>query len=224
MQWGIEMPILGEIRTMASDVPGYLAQLHLLGWRECDGRSLNQLKYPKLFALLCAKYGGASNFPRGTRDEATSFRIPDLRGMFLRGVRGYSPDQDPTAQTYDDALADPDWTGRSYRGPGPHAALAEGRVGTVQGFALHAHHHIRDTRVFGGMIEAAIDAQSYHGTGNDNGQTLPNGGNETRPANAAVLYMIFAGTSRMQNLEDDAIAYPEGERMTQEEFHQQIEA
>lgn len=213
------MPILGEIRTMASDGPAHLRNMHLLGWLECDGRSLNRMKYRKLFAVLCEEVGGKPQFHWGTRDAATSFRIPDLRGMFLRGTRGKSPDEDPNAQTYDDSWADPDWSSRSYRGAGVPAAPA-GRVGTVQGFAVHAHNHQRNTQQFGARLDYVEGAHTYLGNGNDGGVTIANGGSETRPANVAVLHMIFAGTPRMQADDLALVAYPEGERMTQEEFEQ----
>lgn len=42
----------------------------------CDGRTLETHLYPELFAVLGYLYGGSNN----------TFQIPDLRGMFLRGV------------------------------------------------------------------------------------------------------------------------------------------
>jgi hypothetical protein len=215
------MPILGEIRMMTSDGPAHLRHLHLLGWLECDGRSLNQLRYRKFFEVLCERVGERPQFHWGTRDATTSFRIPDLRGMFVRGVRGQYSDAEPDAQPYDDAWADPEWNSRAYRGAGAPATPA-GRVATVQGFAVHAHNHQRNTQQFGARLDYVEGAQTYLGNGNDGGLTIANGGAETRPANVAVLYVIFAGTPRMQTDDSTVVAYPEGERMTQDEFDQLV--
>jgi microcystin-dependent protein len=46
------------------------------GWLLCDGRVLDISDYPALGALLGSRYGG-----NGT----TSFGLPDLRGLFIKG-------------------------------------------------------------------------------------------------------------------------------------------
>ncbi len=46
------------------------------GWMVCDGRSLTVSEYPELFSALGYLYGGSD----------TKFNIPDLQGMFLRGI------------------------------------------------------------------------------------------------------------------------------------------
>jgi microcystin-dependent protein len=47
-------------------------------WMVCDGRSLKltEIKYRELFHVVGCMYGG---------DGVTSFKIPDLRGVFIRG-------------------------------------------------------------------------------------------------------------------------------------------
>jgi len=49
------------------------------GWFVCDGRELNVADYLSLFEVLGYKWGG-----NGT----TKFNIPDMRGIFVRGVDG----------------------------------------------------------------------------------------------------------------------------------------
>ncbi|MCL2328356.1 MAG: phage tail protein [Bacteroidetes bacterium] len=49
------------------------------GWLLCDGRSFNRTAYPALFAAIGTAWGSTST---------TTFNIPDLRGVFLRGVDG----------------------------------------------------------------------------------------------------------------------------------------
>jgi hypothetical protein len=46
------------------------------GWRICNGDYLSTAEYPRLYQVLGTKYGGG----------ADTFRLPDLRGTFLRGL------------------------------------------------------------------------------------------------------------------------------------------
>ena len=45
-------------------------------WAECNGVSLLQAGYPDLFTQIGTAYGGG----------AATFRLPDLRGEFIRGL------------------------------------------------------------------------------------------------------------------------------------------
>jgi Phage Tail Collar Domain/Tectonin domain len=47
------------------------------GWLKCDGSSVSRLDYPELHVAIGTIYGGNAN---------PNFALPDLRGMFLRGV------------------------------------------------------------------------------------------------------------------------------------------
>ena len=66
---GILMPT-GTILTFSSMTPpsGYLL---------CDGKSYSNSTYPNLFAVIGTAYGSTS---------PSTFSVPDLRGMFLRGL------------------------------------------------------------------------------------------------------------------------------------------
>src|SRR5438046_2991783 len=59
------------------------------GWLVCDGRALKPTDpvYKDLFTAIGTSWGG---------DAAALFNIPDLRGLFLRGVTGKSKN-DPEA-------------------------------------------------------------------------------------------------------------------------------
>ena len=46
------------------------------GYFECNGQSLNRNTYAALFAVIGTQYGAANN---------TTFKVPDLRGEFVRG-------------------------------------------------------------------------------------------------------------------------------------------
>nr|GFD59851.1 hypothetical protein [Tanacetum cinerariifolium] len=49
------------------------------GWLVCDGRALNSSKYPALYLALGYTWGTGAGRPG-------DFTLPDMRGMFLRGV------------------------------------------------------------------------------------------------------------------------------------------
>lgn len=53
----------------------YAAAVVPVGWLKCNGALVSKLAYPQLFSKIGYTYGGAGN----------DFRLPDLRGEFLRG-------------------------------------------------------------------------------------------------------------------------------------------
>lgn len=72
---GVIMPYAGETAPQ--------------GWMFADGSELSQADYPDLFAAIGTKWNTATNPTTGSAYSAPSvgkFRIPDLRGMFMRGV------------------------------------------------------------------------------------------------------------------------------------------
>jgi len=59
------------------------------GWLLCDGAAVSRSDYSNLYSAIGVSWG--------TGDNSTTFNVPDLRGMFLRGVSGDSgndPDAD----------------------------------------------------------------------------------------------------------------------------------
>jgi hypothetical protein len=62
------------------------------GWLSCDGRLISKMDYPELFNAIGTNWGGTAN------DE---FKIPDLRGYFLRGIDS-TKTVDPQANTRTD--------------------------------------------------------------------------------------------------------------------------
>jgi len=52
------------------------------GWLLCDGSEISRSDYANLYKAIGVCWG--------TGDNATTFNLPDLRGMFLRGVSGES--------------------------------------------------------------------------------------------------------------------------------------
>lgn len=58
------------------------------GWLECNGQEVSQATYAELFAALGATYNTQLNPVTGSNWAAPSagnFRVPDMRGMFMRG-------------------------------------------------------------------------------------------------------------------------------------------
>lgn len=48
------------------------------GWLDCDGTAVSRTTYAALFSVIGEDYGAG--------DGSTTFNVPDLRGLFLRGV------------------------------------------------------------------------------------------------------------------------------------------
>lgn len=61
------------------------------GWMLCDGTAISRSTYANLYNVIGVAWG--------TGDGSTTFNLPDLRGMFLRGVAGTDTVGDPDANT-----------------------------------------------------------------------------------------------------------------------------
>lgn len=135
------------------------------GWLPCDGRAYRTNEFRALFAAIDNAWG--------TGDVGGEFRVPDLRGVFLRGVDG-------------GAGKDPDGATRTAIAPGGNTGDS---VGSFQGDAVGRHTH----PVSIGITEDAVGGQIRGGPYTKGGsvtETAAHGGNETRPKNAAVHYLI----------------------------------
>jgi microcystin-dependent protein len=155
------------------------------GWMLCDGQELSRLNYPLLFEAIGTAWGGT-----GT----PNYFIPDLRGLFLRGVSGTS-------------INDPDKDKRlspRLPGPGTNPGNSGNNVGSFQTDEIKSHSHTivngcTDDNV-GNTMRGGIFARSR-------GQGITNveGGNESRPVNAYVNYIIkvddqpITASSRLKN-------------------------
>lgn len=152
-----------------------LAGLASLGWLVCNGATMQISRFQALFAAIGTAFGG---------DGTTSFNLPDLRGQFLRGVDS-------------GAGVDPDVNSRAAQAPGGNTG---GGVGSRQPQQLLNHTHTWDRNF--GQISASgsnLNVQLCDGGDkppNQGRQPTTNndgGGNETRPVNVYVYYLIFAG-------------------------------
>ena len=135
------------------------------GWLLCDGKPYSRTVYNNLFAVI----GTASGAPDGT----TNFNVPDLRGMFLRGVDG-------TAGRDPDSGMRTAVNGYGYAG---------NQVGSVQTDAFKSHTHT--SSLLGGWATRYVN---YNGSGGSYGwqdtASSATGGSETRPINVYVNYII----------------------------------
>lgn len=105
----------------------------------------------------------------GTHTWHGSFKLPDYRGEFLRGLDG-------------GAGTDPDAATRTDRGDGTGGDV----VGSKQVDAFKSHLHTASFKWTGSKITAGPGAVQYSGSTN----TGSTGGNETRPTNVNVIYCI----------------------------------
>jgi len=150
------------------------------GWLLCDGSAVSQTTYPALYAAL---YDSTTLKPAWGNPGGGSFNLPDMRGRFLRG-RDASIGRDP------------DRAGRTVSNVGGNDA---DNVGSVQGHVSFSHSHVWPS---GQVYKGAGNYVGGHGGdcwpnyGTNAGLYTPGittdaaGGNETRPLNANVNYII----------------------------------
>jgi len=168
-----------------------------VGWVFCDGASYPETgNYARLFSVIGRSCGGS--------ESENTFRVPDLRGRFLRGTNSMGSGQE---------AADLD--------KGPRTAMASGGaqsgLGSIQNGStalphnpfvtskngLHSHgldtqRTEKDTHFNGGSIIDVFHAQHRYQHHQANIQqdgehvhTIESGGDlETRPVNAACHYII----------------------------------
>jgi microcystin-dependent protein len=150
------------------------------GYLWCDGSAVSRTAYPALFAAISTVWG--------TGDGSTTFNLPDLRGLFLRGTGTNS-----IVKRQDGGFAQGGTTGSgSYAGDtfGSHAhTLTFSTSDYAAGF--------KDTKA----VLALNTDQQATGQKSSAGNVTPlqqggapcmanNGSAETRPVNASVTYFI----------------------------------
>jgi len=146
------------------------------GWLACDGSAVSQTTYATLYAAIGATWNTGG-------EGAGNFRLPDLRGMFLRGTGTNA-------------------TGSSSGAVGPsvgaYAAdtyLNHSHTATDSG---HTHNYNvrsanRTADGFGGDLWDGVSTNggtTTTGTANITVATSTTGGTETKPKNYGVLYII----------------------------------
>ncbi|MBI1842592.1 MAG: tail fiber protein [Verrucomicrobia bacterium] len=151
---------LGTIVAFAGDASQVPSK-----WLLCDGREISRQDYRDLYDFLGEKWGV------GTADRR---RVPDLRGLFLRGVDN-SPVTGPSKRDSDSAK----------RVAGQARGNIGNNVGSYQDDQFKEHTHVAG-RIFGGK-ELSSGGSGSRPSDQTSG---PAGGSETRPKNAYVFYLI----------------------------------
>lgn len=149
-----------------------------LGWIECNGQVLSKTTYPELWEIIGYTYGGSLD----------SFRVPDLRGLFVRGLDKKRTDE--AQNLYDINKVDP---------------TAGRNVGSLQEDTFRSHlHHIQQVSTesctrydffagvgFGGpVVNAPTDGRDVIEQRGGGMNTDLQGSSETRPKNMALVYCI----------------------------------
>ena len=170
---GAELPAGTVISYVGTE--GSLNTPALAGWLPCLGQPLKIADYPALWQAIGSGFG---------QDNSDNFYLPDLRGMFLRGID-------------DGQRRDPDASGRTAQTISGQAGNGNtgDNVGSVQQDALAVHRHalghavaLPDRRI---AVVSSFDRAMAHptptGFAGDSG--------ETRPKNVYVYYLIWTGAA-----------------------------
>jgi len=140
------------------------------GFLACDGSAISRTTYSTLFTAIATTWG--------VGDGSGTFNVPDLRAMFLRGTGSHG-----TANMA---------KGTDFSAPA---------VGTIEDDQMQDHRHntpMSPGTALQGYSSYQIGNHAYSTTYNfvstspieANSQGTPRTGDETRPVNASVLYVI----------------------------------
>lgn len=142
------------------------------GWLACQGQAISRSTYATLFTAIGTTWGSG--------DGSTTFNLPDLRGMFLRGTGTNA-------------------TGSSSGAVGPSVGTyaADTYLNHSHTATDSGHSHSTFGAGFpglspGGTTYSTISGTTSTGTGNANitVATSTTGGTETKPKNYGILYII----------------------------------
>lgn len=153
------------------------------GWLLCDGSAVSRSQFSNLYNAIGVSWG--------TGDNSTTFNLPDLRGMFLRGVSDESGN-DPDANN---RVVLTDNGGNTGNNVGSYQGDAIRNItGKING--LDGYSYINGTT--SGAFYVQHDDRYYgtHSGDNDNSlvffdasRVVPTG-NDNRPKNVYVTYII----------------------------------
>ena len=176
--------VVGTVLPYAGRIDSSFLEQH--GWLYCDGSEIRRQDYAELFQVIGTLHGSG--------DGVKTFKLPDYRGYFLRGVD-------------DGADRDPDTAHRGEAAPG---GATGDECGSEQGYATALPATDFTTAEAGkhkhSVEHIPTDNSSYAAAGNyqalwnsggaetksagSHHHTLEGGDAETRPVNAYVYYLI----------------------------------
>lgn len=155
------------------------------GWLLCDGREVSRSEYQNLYNAVGIAWGKG--------DGSTTFNLPDLRGMFLRGVSGNSnndPDKDKRGMLINNG-------GNTGNNVGSYQEDAIRNIkGTFNGMdyydivkgAVTGAFYAKDSNVAGSHSTDYDNAKIYFDASRSVG--VEHVGGDNRPKNVYVTYII----------------------------------
>jgi microcystin-dependent protein len=151
----------------AGAIVAYSGTVAPSGWLLCNGQSVSRTTYAGLYAVIGNSFGSG--------DGSTTFHLPDFRGRFLRGLDGT-------------ANIDPDKATRTAMNTGGNVGNA---IGSVQVDDFKSHRHAAtDTSANGNGPTSMLWVNSASFGNIPHSYTQYSGGNETRPVNAYVNWIV----------------------------------
>ncbi|MDD5067323.1 MAG: tail fiber protein [bacterium] len=139
------------------------------GWLECGGQAVSRTTYADLFSVIGTMYG--------TGDGSTTFNLPDFRGYFVRGWNhGASVDPDTSTRTNYATGQTGNYIGT--RQHEQYKSHSHSSVGSLNGASLGSP----TGGVYDVMIKGPFGSYPFN--------TASSGGNETRPKNIYMMYII----------------------------------
>lgn len=174
----VQAQIIGEIRAFAfAPDSGAGKKLRTEGWREAKGQPVVIIQCKPLFNAIQHAWG--------TRDKNNEFNLPDLRGMFLRGLDT-------------SAINDKDAKARIRPGNAHDGGETGAKVGSFQPDAMSAKHGFVIMQVAGNSASQDIAVMQQR-PGQTPAAKFANEAGDVRPMNVAVSYWIFAGKGCVVN-------------------------
>ncbi len=166
---------LGTILSYAGEInTDREKELNEQGWLYCNGQSLERTgKYAKLFDSILTNYG---------QKDSYHFNVPDLRGVFIRGVSG-STSNDPDRELRTSLLL---------------GGATKNKIGSYQGYATAVPKNSFTASInCNNIVRRSVDggcgvaSSGKYGEGNVKVSTDGSGGDiETRPKNKYIYYII----------------------------------
>ncbi|ENN89938.1 phage tail protein [Bartonella bovis] len=178
--WYLTNPTPAAAPKPVSNFPaGFIATFAMeklpKGWLLCDGKAYLRENYKSLFAAIGETWGSG--------DKKTTFNVPDLRGMFLRGLdsKGEIDKGRVLGSRQNDAIKSHTHTGKiDNAGEHKHEFLQQiFSVDAARGSALPRYHNYEKR-----VLTKPAGNHTHTFTINKTG------GTETRPVNVAVVYAI----------------------------------
>ena len=145
-----------------------------IAWIECDGRALEAADFPQVSNIIGTRFGDGSTGIGST--GSTDFNLPDMRGRFIRGYDNGAGNDPDTATRGNNT----DAGGTSISGQ-----VTGDNIGSIQGDTIKRHTHTTTTFP-NGQNDTGGGAGGVGAVGNSSST----GGNEARPQNISMMYII----------------------------------